>query len=285
MLEQQLILALFLYVCFIVRDVSSTLSSKPLRILVLGGTGFVGSKFIAKAASRGHQIVSISRRAIPSTMNSGSHAISWVKSDLLEHDSILEILPHEQPFDVYVHAVGLLFDSSSGLLGLNKFASGSGSIPSTTATYDEMTKQTAYKLIDYALYQHVNASSVPSVLFISAAEAGWKFTCPVDFLERYLIAKRAVESRLNALSQSKTVRSVIFRPSLIWTWSRPQAIFSVLPFYIGNSLLEGLGVHGVVDRPVKVEYLAGAMLHASENNEISGLMQYKDIDRLAQSSL
>jgi len=31
-------------------------------------------------------------------------------------------------------------------------------------------------------------------VFVSAAEAKWDFKAPVDFLEEYLVAKRAVEA-------------------------------------------------------------------------------------------
>lgn len=78
-------------------------------------------------------------------------------------------------------------------------------------------------------------------VFVSAAEAGWTFTAPVPFLERYLIAKRAVEAELLGTSGAEAspdslLRGVVLRPSLIWTWERPQALLSVLPFYIANSL-------------------------------------------------
>lgn len=97
-------------------------------------------------------------------------------------------------------------------------------------------------------------------MFVSAAEAGWTFQAPVPFLEKYLTAKRAVENKLlafipnngqnNILGKSsyslvvvvssvyvycvgKGLRPVIMRPSLVWTTEKPEALVSVVPFYIG----------------------------------------------------
>lgn len=111
-------------------------------------------------------------------------------------------------------------------------------------------------------------------IFISAAEAGWTFPAPVPFLEKYLQAKRKVEAYL----QSKpTLRPVIFRPSLIWTKERPQALLSVIPFYIGSAL--GLPF---VDRPVVLESLVQACMRCIEDNSSeSGIKRWQDIERLA----
>jgi hypothetical protein len=189
---------------------------------------------------------------------------------------LFDILQTENKFDVYVHAVGLLFDSSSGLSHLNKFASGSSSVPADSATYDLVTRQTAFNAIDLLSQKHSDLiteksnASLPAMLFVSAAEAGWTFECPVPWLERYLVAKRAVESRL--LSSQSSLRPVIFRPSLIWTKKRPQGLLSVLPFFAGNFLLEGLlGMDSIIDKPITVDMLTDAMIYAAEHSDQVGV--------------
>jgi len=158
-----------------------------------------------------------------------------------------------------------------------------------------------------------------SFIFISAAEAGWTLPAPVDFLERYLIAKRSVEKKLLAFSNhhirpivdsskkrtsnssnksssnsvvdinvnnsgiDETVvklRPVIFRPSLIWTWKRPTALLSVIPFYIGSKV----GIP-FVDRPVTVENLVDAMIYSIENMNIEGIMKFNDIDIMSSKKM
>ena len=97
----------------------------------------------------------------------------------------------------------------------------------------------------------------------------------MTWLEKYLEAKRKVETYIQSKS---SLRAVIFRPSLIWTMSRPQALASVVPFYIGSAI--GLPF---VDRPVLLENLVSSMLAAISNENISGIQRYKEIDALSSS--
>eukprot|EP01035_Chromulina_nebulosa_P020492 gene20492-26586_t len=111
-------------------------------------------------------------------------------------------------------------------------------------------------------------------VWICAAEAGWSFKAPLDFLERYLVAKRAVENKLLTTSN---VRAVIMRPSLIWTWNRPQALLSVIPFYIGY--FAGIPI---IDRPVLIDDLADAIIKSIFDESVYGIKSFKEIDELAK---
>merc|ERR1712070_850881 len=110
-----------------------------------------------------------------------------------------KLFKEEGPFDAVVHCIGVLLDEESGLSNLNRFASGSGSVPSTEATYDKITRQTAFNALDAFLYNGKSRAQMKNnkpFIFISAAEAGWTFPAPFTWLQRYLEAKRAVESKL-----------------------------------------------------------------------------------------
>jgi hypothetical protein len=259
---------------------ASTLK-KPMRILVFGGTGFVGSQFVKTAAQRGHEVVALARRApdFPLPPN-----VKYISCNAVNLEEIEKALSKETNFDACVHAIGLLFDSSSKLRDYNKFMSGSGSIPSNDATYDQITRQTAFNALS-VFTKKKRSTTIPKFLFVSAAEAGWTFKAPVDFLERYLVAKRAVETKLLSLippsnnnNQKITIRPVIFRPSLIWSSQRPQSFLSVLPFFVGYFLR-----FSFVDRPVTVEALTSAMVTAieQEDQEIIGIQRFPEIDRLS----
>lgn len=242
---------------------------KPMKILVFGGTGFVGSMFVSKAVQRGHEVVAISRR----TPQNPITGVRYVTANAVNESSIRDQLKSETYFDACVHAIGLLFDSESKLLKYNRYASGSGSVPDDDSTYDKITRQTAFNAL--TLFKEKKGSRVSPFLFISAAEAGWTFRSPVAWLEKYLTAKRAVESKLLS-SVADEIRPVIFRPSLIWTMKKPVALFSVVPFYIGNFL--GLPF---VDRPVTLESLTDAMITSLESNSVNGIQRYAEIDSLS----
>lgn len=126
-------------------------------------------------------------------------------------------------FPQVVHAIGMLLESD-----LNRFASGSGSVPAAGSTFDEITRQTALNAAAAAadfLTRCVQAASAahgdiikhprssfavvprqpaisflcrpesgkpPPFVFVSAAEAAWPFEAPLPFLRRYLTGGRAV---------------------------------------------------------------------------------------------
>lgn len=254
---------------------------KKLKVLVLGGSGFVGSRFIEKAADR-FDIVSVSRRGRPAEFVkeglSSEPEPLWLKVDATDGAAVQELFDVHGPFDGVFHSIGLLLDKDSGLSKFNKFASGSGSVPGSSATYDAITRQTAINAIDAFLYSGKTSDLVKKkpFVFISAAEAGWTFPAPVSWLEKYLVAKRAVESTL--LGCGDKIRPVIFRPSLIWTPKRPQALVSVLPFY-----LAALVKVPFVDKPTPLEALIDAAICAIEDQDTTGIKRIGDIETLASA--
>ena len=93
---------------------------------------------------------------------------------------------------------------------------------------------------------------------------------------RYLIAKRAVEARVLA---ERSIRPIIFRPSLVWTKDRPAALLPVAAFTLGNALRLPF-----VDRPVNVRDLAAAAVQAVSDGTTRGTLNYKAVDELAAAS-
>lgn len=267
-------------VCSLVLLLLKTLSAEKLKVLVLGGSGFVGSRFIEQGASR-FDLVSVSRRGKPKDFADGdasSSTCTWLKVDATDKDALNNVFVQYGPFDACFHSIGLLLDQESGLNSLNKFASGSGSVPGPSATYDDITRVTSFNAIDLFLYggkSRLQENNLKPFVFISAAEAGWNFPAPVGWLEKYLTAKRAVESKL--LSSGDKIRPIIFRPSLIWTWKRPQALLSVVPFYAASFIKVPF-----VDRPTQLGSLIDASISAIEDQTESGIKRFSDIDVLAR---
>lgn len=260
------------------------------KLLILGGTGFLGQTVGRRAVLEGYAVTSLSRRGLPATSSEAASTLALEKVDYRQGDarqpSTVAAILQEGGYVGIVHAIGLLLDEQSGLGAYNRFLSGSGSLPDAESTYDTITRQTAFYAIDaateYAKQQGIQGFPF---IFTSAAEAGWpqvaggQFLDAVapDFLKRYLVAKRAVEAKL--LDAAPTLRPVIVRPSLIYSMDRPASFLPVGAFFVGNRL--GLPF---VDRPVTVQALASAMVAALSRDDVEGILRYPEIDQLSQSS-
>lgn len=258
------------------------------KVLVLGGSGFVGNTIAQIAANSGAEVIAISRRGQVEGLSPNKN-IAYVKGDAASESDMSAIFDQYGPFDAVVHAIGLLLDNESGLASYNKIASGSGSVPGQDSSYDRITRQTSFIAIDRIIKQQQSTGGAESeteagsgtqqnvpipFVFVSAAEAGWTFKAPVKFLERYLVAKRAVENKL--LTSAPYIRPIILRPSLIYTYEKPAAFLSVVPFFIGNKI--GLPF---VDRPMQVDALAEAAVMGLQDSSVSGLKRYPEMDELS----
>eukprot|EP00798_Chlamydomonas_sp_ICE-L_P015492 gene15492-21576_t len=118
--------------------------------------------------------------------------------------------------------------------------SGSGSVHSGRLSYDATTRQTAQNAIQALGEQWLVAEAAfrPPLLRNSAYDA----THP--------------QTHENSSKSPGT----ILRPSLIWTWERPQALPSVIPFYVASKI----GIP-FIDEPVLLETLVGAALAALQD--------------------
>ncbi|GKY96785.1 hypothetical protein MPSEU_000637700 [Mayamaea pseudoterrestris] len=272
----------------LVRPLSmSSAAQSNEKILVLGGTGFLGQEICRRATAKGYAVTSLSRRGLPPPANAKTNGqttldVDYRQGDACDIDSIRNVLD-EGNYKAVIHCIGLLFDDSSGLGDYNVFVSGSGSVPDKGSTYDSITRLTAFNAIDATkAYAERNGDMEFPFVFTSAAEAGWpdvtfgqgieQYLAP-EWLRRYLKAKREVENKL--MSSEPTLRPVILRPSLIYSMDRPASLLPVGAFFVGNKV--GLPF---VDRPVTVSSLASAMLQAVMRLDTKGVLRYPDIDRL-----
>jgi nucleoside-diphosphate-sugar epimerase len=270
--------------------------------LVLGGTGFVGSRICVELLDAGYDVTSVSRRGTPPLSDDGDapsasannaarlrESVDWRVGDASDPETALDVL-NEGGFVGVVHAVGMLLASD-----LNALASGSGSVPDADATYDKVTRVTAFNAADAAAQcveggtrvkaapgaaargdDAVASSPPPPFVFVSAAEARWDFRAPFDWLEEYLVAKRAVEARLATLNGEQKLRASWLRPSLVYTFEKPAALPAVFFFALGNAI----GIP-FVDRPVTVDTLARAAVRALSDGKTSGCLDYREMERLA----
>jgi nucleoside-diphosphate-sugar epimerase len=256
---------------------------KEGRLLILGGTGYLGQKVCAMAVDEGYSVVTLSRRGTP---RQPIRNVEYRKGDAQNPESITSIL-NEGNICGVIHCIGLLFDDASGLGSLNQYVSGSKSLPDGGSTYDTITRLTAFNAIDAAMnYCLANNITTLPFCFTSAAEAGWPEvtggkeieSIMPDFIHRYMVAKRAVEAKL--MSSQPVLRPIIVRPSLIYSWDKVASLPAVAVFTLFNKI-----GFPFVDRPVTVDMLSSAIVRSIGDTSVMGVQRYPQIDRLGSALL
>lgn len=268
---------------------SMSTNTAAKRVTVFGGTGFVGSAVCSRLVKKGYDVTALSRRGEnPKPDDELLSQVNWVKGDATDYETVANAVAKS---DAAVHAIGLLFDVNSGLENLNQIVSGSKSLPGDTSTYDNITRLTMFNVIKaiskkprmpFTRYERF------PLCFVSAAEAGWpdmaggslvEEKLAPDWLKRYLIAKRAVEDKLEDVETSKIIKSAIYRPSLIWDWTKLDVLPVIPVFNIANAV----GVP-FVDKTVRVETLADAIVQGIEDQSVEGVQRFSEMEQLAKRS-
>ena len=272
-------------------------------VLVLGGSGFVGSHLVRVLLHRGYDVVSASQtgRSPMSLLSLPLNNLKDVSPGSLQtvkvdaRDALaLSSLVQSREFNAYAHCVGVLFDSSTLLSRFNVKVSHSKSLIDPKATYDDITRRTAENLLNAIVTKNKKKPPIadhppPPFVFVSASEAGWSqemglggrfantvssFVAP--WLYSYLEAKRAVE---RLLLGSDSVRGVVMRPALVFTTPN---IFTHIFGFVANTmrLLPKGMLTPFVDKPIHVEDLADGMARAIEDAGVRGIFREELIVRL-----
>ena len=275
--------------CLLLLSSASALAPAS-KVVVFGGTGYVGSRVCERLVNKGYQVTGVSRRGQnPQPSNEALEQVNWIAGDATDAAFVQSQVQNQ---DAVVHAVGLLFDVESGLQQFNTIVSGSKSLPDPEkSTYDQITRQTMFYILDALEAQAknplnmFNKNTQPTPLaFVSCAEAGWpevtlgewiESNVAPAWLQKYLVAKRAVEARLSSTS---CVRPVIVRPSLIWSWDK----LDVLPLIPVFDLANAIGVP-FVDKTVRVETLADAIVAGLEQETVQGVQRFDSMEQLAKN--
>ena len=167
---------------------------KGKRLVVIGGTGYVGSAICKHASRMGIHPVSVSRRGGAST-----ESFTSVKGDSMAPDAFIEEL---RKADGVVHTVGTLIDTS-----ITKSKQ-----PGEAGTYEQMNYETAKRIADALDSLSLNKKMV----YISACASP-------PLIPRYLSNKLRAEAYISSL---KNIRCTSLRPGFIYSredrpWSIP----------------------------------------------------------------
>ncbi|KAF8822454.1 hypothetical protein IE077_003718 [Cardiosporidium cionae] len=237
-----------------------------MKILVLGGSGYVGAQICRKATQSGMDVVSISRNGAPKRFLDmlWAQQVEWKQADALSAEVYPPLLENCAGI---VHSIGALFDND-----LNRFVSGSSST-TDGRSYDAINRDTALVAMRQAL-----ASGDPKFfVFISAKSAPPMFSA-------YLKAKR--EAEVDILSNaSDTFRPIIFRPGFIFHSSRTATIpiskaldtvFSVNKYAQEHLRISIPGL----ESSTSLETLSDSVIEACVNPSVHGILDNDDMLQL-----
>ncbi len=152
-----------------------------MKVIIFGGSGFLGQQIAKILVQRQHQVISVSRHGKPATLSaSWSHQVQWVCSDVTRDTNWQEQV---QRADWVIDTVGILFEN-----------------PRKKKTYQRLILTPVKKISSFLAQQKKPAK----FLFISAN------TVPFP-LRKYMDAKLAAEE----LIHQEVAEAVIFYPSLL----------------------------------------------------------------------
>lgn len=200
-----------------------------MKVIIFGGSGFLGQQIAKILVQRQHQVISVSRHGKPATLSaSWSHQVQWVCSDVTRDTNWQEQV---QRADWVIDTVGILFEN-----------------PRKKKTYQRLILTPVKKISSFLAQQKKPAK----FLFISAN------TVPFP-LRKYMEAKLAAEE----LIHQEVAEAVIFYPSLLVGQERIGTILfsKCIYFFKKISFLKNLFIGY---DPVPVAEMAQEIVHVLE---------------------
>ncbi|KAK7416437.1 hypothetical protein QQX98_005254 [Neonectria punicea] len=275
------------------------------KLVVCGGSGFLGSRICQFAVARGWDVTSISRSGEPrwDTVTSSAapppwaHKVSWERGDILRPATYAPLL---NGADFVVHSMGILLEADykgvvsgkespfSGLAkafapvrdrGINPLERKEGEDIKPSNLNDQFSYEIMNRDSAITLAKHAAAANVGSFCYISAA--GGAPVLPA----RYIATKRQAESTIsNSFPQ---LRSLFIRPPFLFDSSRtltvPLAAMVGLGTMVngvtGHYFKSFMGAAGI--KPLKVDTVAEAVVEAFGDEQVRGVIEAADIEELA----
>jgi NADH dehydrogenase len=197
-----------------------------MKILIFGGTGFIGKKVLDALIRKGHSVVVFShKRSI-----SGDKGIDYVKGDILDPNTVKEALKSKP--DVVINLVGIIKE-----------------IPDRGITFKAMHYDAAINLIESIRNFDKNIPLIQ--MSANGVELGKDLT-------DYFKYKYMTEKKL----QASGLKYVIIRPSIVV--GKNEGIVKDLSFPLSFGIFP-MPKMDVRFSPVKVEDVAEKIVEAAEN--------------------
>lgn len=158
-----------------------------VRLLVVGGSGFIGREVCRRAVRDGHEVRSVSRSGRPATDAPWADAVSWTSADLFRPDAWRGRL---DGVDAVVHSVGVISET-----------------PTEGVTFERVNGDSA---IVTAL--EAERAGVETYVFLSSSVK------PPGVRNAYLTAKRRAEAAIADLD----LDHVTLRPGPVYGTDQPH---------------------------------------------------------------
>lgn len=174
-----------------------------VRLLVLGGNGFLGRSVCRAGLERGWSVTSLSRTGAPAPIPEDLLAVDWRRGSALDQEALKTVTIGS---DYIVNTIGTLFESGPA------------------QSYEGQNFRTLQTLIDVVKKN----SSHPAIAYISANSFG---TLASTLLPKYMDTKRRAESLLqeSTLNDSQ-LKGLVFRPGVLYGKGRPATVASAWMF-------------------------------------------------------
>ncbi|KAK9480168.1 hypothetical protein V1514DRAFT_210606 [Lipomyces japonicus] len=255
------------------------------KLLVCGGTGFLGRQICETAAAHGWRVTSLSRSR-PANLSAN---VNFETLDLLNASQ--EQLQHYlQSADAVVYTLGILLESKY----YKPFLASRNPIQGVKAVLDKFNRNPLKEPIeDDITYSSLNrdlairiareaAAADTAKTFLYVSSAGNIPLIP----HAYFDTKRQAE---DAISNIKSLRSVFLRPGFMYDPSRQSSMYIKLGLDAVNAVNTALGGHAPVIsakalNPVSVSVVAGAAVRALADDNIQGVIDGPDLIRLAKEA-
>ncbi|CAG8423989.1 unnamed protein product [Penicillium salamii] len=274
------------------------------RLVVAGGSGFLGSRICKSAAARGWTVTSLSRSGEPrwETVSDSKErpswegSVEWAKADILKPESYKSYL---NGASAVVHTMGILLEadykgvvqgkepiisglqrafSTSKLGSQNPLARREGEALQPKESDGQLTYELMNRDSAIALAQESTNEHVPAFVYISAAAGAPLLPA------RYISTKRDAEAAIT--STLPDLRSIFIRPGFMYDSSRkftlPIAMGGFVASEFNTFLGNKLGFLGAMaEKPLKVDVVSEAVVEALEDESTKGAVGTKQIEALA----
>lgn len=219
-----------------------------MKLVVIGGRGFIGSNICRIAAETGHQVVSVAPHGRPDQTAAWTYWVHWRQADVFDlaawEDDLADC-------DAVIDCVGTAMED-----------------PQSGITFERFNEDSALVAAEAA-----QRAGVPKFVYLSASVK------PPLVSERYLNTKRRAEARLRAM---RGLRTAILRLPLVYGPDRPISMPAGWLLQ-GLSELPLLGREADAHRPMPVSHVAAAALQAALTPGERGVYDADEVQLLAES--